>query len=529
MKIILSLFLVALSISCATTKFTNSDRGNYGHVNYSNKIEEVLNVKVGIIPQPEVPPSAKEKAKRFFDLNDSLPHAYLRAITSKATTIGNITDALKLTIYEPDPPKPSGPPGDEDFTKIKVRLLISNIKKYYNDPALLHPNTRLEFLNTTFKLSSNAYIIESIDKVENDFETIDFGELSREQTVKFDAKLTGEAGAEAGTSFENTSKGTNTFDKKGNNENNVYDANGNLLGKIGSSGGIIKTNESTGTNKANASANATGKAELAYANQETIKENLNIKFKKLKTGIAFTNNEITLSQRGSPLSDISENVIINLTLKIDNKPSLNFKSKDIAIFNDLLDTTKKPIKPNALVFKNTRNLTYIPCSLNDQLKIDIINEGAIRAVKNQKKGRNILEWDDKVTYYSFNSTSAQQILDVSTKGQCNEVYRMVALIKNQKYILHIANPAQAKREVYFYGTQSCVNFKNWVEHHLINAKNPAVNISDYQTLGLELSFFNGKPGLTTPNIYLAAPAATFSSANLTLLSDIDFIGFEKVN
>jgi hypothetical protein len=530
MKQAISILLVILSLSCATTKFTNNDRGNYGHKDYSKEINNVLNVKVGIIPQPETPVKAKEKEKRFFDLNDSLPHAYLRAITSKASNIGEITTALKLPIYEPPTPKTPNPPGDEDFTKIKVRLLISNIKKYYNDPELLHPNTRLEFLNTTFKLSSDAYIIESIDKVENDFETIDFGELSRDQTVKFDAKLTGEAGGDAGVSFENTTKGTNTFDKKGNKENNVYDADGNLLGKIGSSGNIIKTNEATGTSKANASAKATGKAEVAYANQETIKENLNIKFKKLKTGIAFTNKEIILSQRGSPLSDISDNVIINLTLKLDNKPNLNFKSKDIAIFNDLFDTAKKPIKPNALVFSNTRNVTYIPCSLNDQLKIDITSDGAIRKVKNQKKGRNILEWDDKVSYYTFkNNKEAQQILDISTKSQCNEVYRMVALIKDQKYILNIANPAQNKREVYFYGTQSCVNFKNWVEHHLINAKNATVSITEFQTTGLELSFFNGTTGIATPNIFLAAPSSIFTTTNRTDLGKIDFIGFEKVN
>lgn len=528
MKKILSLLLIAFSISCATTKFTNSDRGNYGHVDYTDKIGAVLNVKVGIIPQPETPPKAKEKAKRFFELNDSLPHAYLRAITSKATTISDITTALKQPIYEPDAPKPSDLPGDQDFTKIKVRLLISNIKKYYNDPALLHPNTRLEFLNTTFKLSSNAYIIESIDKVENDFETIDFGELSRDQTVKFDAKLTGEVGADAGASFENTTKGTNTFDKKGNKENNVYDSDGNLLGKIGSSGNILKTNEATGTNKANASAKATGKAEVAYANQETIKENLNIKFKKLKTGIAFTNNEITLSQRGSPLSDISENVIINLTLKLDKKPNLNFKSKDIAIFNALFDAARKPTKPSALTFTGTRNVTYIPCSLSEQLKIDITNDGAIRKVKNQKKGRNILEWDDKVSYYTFkNNKEAQQILDISTKSQCNEVYRMVALINDQKYILNIANPTE--REVYFYGTQSCVNFKNWVEHQIMNANDVAVNIADFQNSSLKLSFFNGTPGLAIPNIYLAAPSSNFTSSNRTNLGKIDFIGFEKVN
>ncbi len=527
MKKVISLLLVSLSLSCASTKFTNNDRGNYGHVDYSDSIGTVLNVKVGIIPQPETPPKAKEKVKRFFDLNDSLPYAYLRAITSKATTIGDITAALKLPIYEPDAPKPAIPPGDEDFTKIKVRLLISNIKKYYNDQELLHPNTRLEFLNTTFKLNSNVYIIESIDKVENDFETIDFGELSREQTVKFDAKLTGEAGTEAGTSFENTSKGNNTFDRKENQEKNVYDEYGNLLGKVGDSGNIKKTNENGNTNKSNVSAKLTGKAELAYANYATIKENLNIKFKKLKTGIAFTNNEITLSQRGSPLSDISENVIINLTLKINNEANLNFKSKDIAIFNELFDASRKPTKPSALVFSGTRNVTYIPCTLNEQLKIDITNEGAIRTAKNQKKGRNILEWDDKVIYYTFkNNKEAQQILDISTKGQCNEVYIMVALIKEQKYYLSIANPAE--RDVNFYGTQSCVNFKNWVENQILNVKNTVVNITDFQTSGLKLSFYNGSLPSSTQNIYLAAPAAAFTESNRTALGTIDFIGFEKV-
>lgn len=453
-----STFLILLLglVSCAGPKLTNNDRGNYDYRSISDP-KEVLDVTVSVLPLPDPPEKTPEKAKTFFDLRDSIPNTYLRVIGSKANNTKEVIEAVKEPLSVVKEAK-TAPVKEINDHEIKLRFLFTNSKKYYNREDLMHSNTRLEFLNTSLKLNSTDFYIYTIDKLENEFEKVDMGTLEREQDVSFESKLTGEAGTNV--SAERTAGALNTqTNQMGNSqESKVYDEAGNLIGILNSTNGSNTTNTENQSNTRKLSNALNAKADLRYANSETIKEALHIKYNKLKTGYAFTPTKLTLSQRGAVLTDISDMVFVTATLRL---AASKVASRDVIEFKNLLDDKGRP-QPLDKLDKIYRRVNYIPCSgtISD-ITMEVNYEGALRAVKNLKRGRNTLEFDDKVMYYRFEDSLSSSFV-FEKAAHCQTVYRVEARFgkDNAAYVLsgNISDPEY----IYLYGKHNPKALIDWM-------------------------------------------------------------------
>jgi hypothetical protein len=414
-----------------------------------------------------------------------------------------------------------------DLTEIKVRLLISNIKKYYSHKELLHPNTRLEFLDTEIKLNDPNFVIYSVDKIQNDFEIIDMGTLSREQTVGFTTNITPEIGSSTETISDKGGKTTSVTGNEEVSELDVYNDKGVKIGTIKTTQ-KPSTEDRTNNTKTSSKSGASAKAELKYSNEETIKEALSVKFKKMKTGFAFTNESITLMQRGYQLSDISDNVVINLTLKLKNIPTGLTNTKTVSTFNGLFEASGKPIEPNKINPPAKTLVSYFSCQANPNLNIplEVKYEGLIRATRNLTRGRNILESDDKVKYYTIPQiTSPAQPMNVPLTSQCTEVFSLkVKTIGNTEYILY--DRSGALKEVYFYLKDNPAIFQDWLMAQLAIANLASTPPSHFTNRNLNLVFRAVVSGSQPDEAILTGP--NFSSADLDFLKSIRSVGFEVV-
>ncbi|UOB19358.1 hypothetical protein [Abyssalbus ytuae] len=506
--LILALFIT----SCVNTKFTNHDRGNYEYKKLTTP-EKAIEVNVSAIPMPPKKKKESEKPKTFFDLRDSVPHKYLEVIGGKAKNTDEIIKAINTDLSIVQSPKKNNIIKDLHQNEITLRLLFSNIKKYYNYESLMHPNTRLEFLTTQINLENSNVYFYSIDKIENQFEEIDLGTLERNQSVSFNSKLTGNAGVsnsvEDSRSFSQISNPTYDYEDI----QNAYDENGNLIGTIKNTNKYTKSNTSTKNNKKTSAQSLSASGEVAYANVESIKENLAIKYKKIKTGFSFTPNSFILSQRGSPLSDISENVVITATFKIKNE-KLFLDTKRISAFSNLFKKDGSINKVDDITITEKR-LQYSPCYISSEITLDIDYEGAIRAVKNDKKGRNSLEWDDNVIYYSFDKKNNQNQIIIPKSEFCHNLYKLKVTFKgdNKKYYLKRAgNPPE---EILFYDDDDIRSFRLWFQkliqsENISNLQSNKHNFVLYSTQDNQIPFSNS--GIT--------------SAQYEKLKNIEQISFE---
>ncbi len=527
----LSLFFFMLLCSCAAPRFTNNDRGRYEHEDLdAGTSAKVVQVKAGILPQvkPQEPP--KEMPPTFINLKDTLNFAYLRAVASKARNVDQLLLGLRAELINPRTVvenTPTGSTNEVDLTEVKVRLLISNIKKYYYHKDLLHPNTRLEFLDTEIKLDDTNFVIYSVDRIQNDFEIIDMGTLSREQTAGFTTNITPEIGSSTETISDKGGKTTSITGNEEVSESDVYNDKGIKIGTIKTTQ-KPSTEDKTNNTKTTSKSGASAKADLKYSNEETIKEALSIKFKKMKTGFAFTNNSITLMQRGYQLSDISDNVVINLTLKLKNIPTGLTNTKTVSTFNGLFAALGNPIEPNKINPPSNKLVSYFSCQANPNLNIplEIKYEGLIRATRNLTRGRNILESDDKVKYYTIPQiTSPAQNVNVPLSSQCTEVFRLkVKTLSNTEYILH--SRAGALKEVYFYLKDNPAIFQDWLMAQLAIANLAGTPLSHFTNPNLNLVFRAVLAGSQPDEAILMGP--NFLSADLDFLKTIRSVGFEIV-
>ena len=125
---------ILMLASCASPKLTNNDRGKYQYKKLTNP-ETVLEVTVNSLPLPDAPKKEPEKLKTFFDLRDSIPNTFLQVIGAKAKDTKEILDAIKERLSKVENQPASGITTNVntlDKNGIKVRLLFTNIKKYYN-------------------------------------------------------------------------------------------------------------------------------------------------------------------------------------------------------------------------------------------------------------------------------------------------------------------------------------------------------------------------------------------------------------
>lgn len=389
LKIISFLPILILVNSCNTAnpRLTNTHSGKY-KVGKTLK-SDFLDVQVAVIPVSS-PIRVSEKAKTFSDLRDSIPHKYLEILGEKVKTAENLIKYVKepLNII---PPAFSSIL-KTDYATQRVRFVIGNIKNYQllaskKQPEFLHPNTRLETLNTSIDFSASDFEIVSIDKLESEFEEIDLGNLSRTQETNFTSKLTGQYGATStsGNSALNVSEPANG----GEGENNKMSTKG-----LGAS------------------------SEIGFNNTETIVEALQVKLKRLKTGFVFNKESITVSQHGANLLDISDNIIVTATIFPKLKAGLK---TDVVLFFSNLFKDKVPQNASELTL-NRRNIKYMKC---EERKVDVSvnSKGLLRTVQNKIQGDNNLEFDDKVIYYPFNlQTKNPNIATISNWTNCTKLY-----------------------------------------------------------------------------------------------------------
>src|SRR5690606_18327301 len=130
----------------------------------------------------------RPKSTLFLEMRDSLPHLYMKLLSDK---IGD-ADTFISQLSRPIIPALKGQSNlkQTNYTEYKLQLVFSNLKRYYNDKRLMHPNSRLEFLTTYLSLPvGSAASFYNINKLQNEFEEIDLGTLSRDQTVSLNAKI----------------------------------------------------------------------------------------------------------------------------------------------------------------------------------------------------------------------------------------------------------------------------------------------------------------------------------------------------
>ncbi|AXG69588.1 hypothetical protein KORDIASMS9_01813 [Kordia sp. SMS9] len=506
--LVLITFLLILS-SCASTRFSNL----YHTIEHKGEIKDVVSVNVNALPVPNSTKQKEEKPKTFFDLRDSIPHVFLKVIGEKSSDETKIIKAIQspLSIVKK---KTNVSTKLKNLTEIKVRLLFSNIKKYYKNKQLLHPGTRMEFLNTEVKVTqpSDLYIF-NIDRLENEFESIDMGTLERTNSVDFSSGISGEA-----TGSVSSDSGSNISNNVSNelinsNTQNVYDINGNLLGTISNGNNTTDStkNDKSSNNKIEATKGA--KADIKFASNEVIKEALNLNYKRLKTGFSFNEKEITISQRGRPLSDISDIVLVTATLKF-NQTRVRTTTNILTNFKNLFSNQKSKIADN--ISLNQYIFRAIYCSNANDVMLDVNYEGIIRAPKTSRRGRNILEYDDKVKYFDINNKTNPKTIAIPKEYYCEDVYYILAdLPMVNDLLLKISLPGARKSTLLMHLNDSPKEFVEWIQDQI---RNPLA--TNLQTNKFELIF--EKRGVT-PVPVVKSTLSSGEISNIQNLSNIRLI------
>jgi hypothetical protein len=439
----LACVLVMLLSSCAKPLISNLEKGTYKYD--TTAPEHILDVSVSIMPVPKKA-TEPEKPKTFFDLRDSLPHIFLKVMATKT----NDPDKLIALLYKPLSVVEKKPTEQKplDYTQYSVRFSFSNLKQYYNDGRFMHPNTRLEFLTTSLSIPDRSPItFYNIDRLENEFEDIDLGTLSRDQTVSLNAKLS--ADGALGTSYLNNHTGTsnNSASQQNGKTKSVYDDKGNVIGTLNKAGTFTSGNESTSGNSASADAKVSASAEADYLNSESIKEAVAVKLKRLRTGFNFSNKKLTIAQRGRPLGDISDNIYVTAILKIADPTDI--LEINVYSIDNLYNENNQPIAANQLKFTK-RKVKFAPCDNVNDIDLTTNYEGAIRAVRNENgdDGTNALEYDDKVTYYKIPSRTGKP-LRIDKNEYCKNAFKYTAKDDHAgNYVLKIAAPTEDEMDVF---------------------------------------------------------------------------------
>jgi hypothetical protein len=403
-----------------------------------------------------------------------------------------------------------------DYTTYKVLLNFSHWNKFYNSENYMHPNTRLEYLTTHLIIPENTNItFHTIDRLENEFDEIDLGILSRDQSVTFNTKLTGEFGS--GSTLSNATTGKNTG-SSGNTiagKSNVYDEKGNVIGTIDNTSTTGNIKEGTNSSTVTGSANAKATGEIGYLNNETVKESVAVKLKRLRTGFSFSNRELVIAQRGRPLGDISYNTFVTVTLKVSNTTNV------FSLFVYDFDTTfvvGGAVKADKLKFSR-RQVNFVRCDGSENIVLTTSYEGAIRSVVNSEKnpGTNALEYDDKIMFYKFQNNSGPTV-NIEKALYCKKAFKVVAKdAANNEYVLKIANPVPEELDLFVDDRPEV--FLQWILEHQFNPVSANLSTTRYD-------MYFERPG-TNIRIYLVKDSLT--NGDLAAIRDLRDIRLEIRN
>ena len=420
--------------TCASPKITNQHRGTYKF-----KQEEqntLLSVSLAKIPNKKTKPKPKEDPNQYFlNLRDSLPHLYMRIMGDKTTHPDSFITYLQRPFLTKETTTTKAP--IIDYATTKITLLLAVDKRYAFNESYVHPNTRLGVLETVIELENKDGLFEfySIDKFTNDIETIDFGTLSRKQSVNLSGELSANASglsSSEGTSSSNTSN-TNTA---GNGiARTLYDENGNIEALITDSNEIVLLDQSGATEKGNSSFSLGTQGKVTFTNQESIDEALNLRSKRLRVGYSFRPDSIIVRQQSSPLNDISNNVIMEATVKI-NKVGGGARSVPTIDFSNLFSKDFAP-NPASKLEADLQMVSYFPCSpasAENSVTIKTYYQGLIRRVKNRRRTTNVLEYDDKVEYVHVDGERSDVIV-IPSSDFCKNLYAVAAFSNGTQFRL----------------------------------------------------------------------------------------------
>ncbi|AMR29943.1 hypothetical protein A0256_00190 [Mucilaginibacter sp. PAMC 26640] len=442
-----SAVVAALLTGCGGVKpvITNTHEGVYEHTTAKEAPLEVRVDPRPLNPAKESPPPAKT----FVDWPDSLKHIYLKAMAKRTTTPKELVEALQLPLAveekKPEAPRPT------KFDEYKIVFEFANIKHYFRDKIYAHPDTRLEFLNTTLNINKGSYAyFYTIDKLQNEFEELDMGSLERTQNVNFNVKgnITGALGS--GASTKNTNNTTDTNNSGNNQSAGAFDAAGNQTSVNGTTGGNQSTRQGTNETNASAEAKVTAGLEAAYANEQMLKEATAIKGKRMMLGFAVGPDQLTVSQRSRPISDISQNVFVTANLKFGNPDDSSnlVTNAEISYFSGLYNGDNQPVAAGKLG-NSQRIVTYVDRALAKNISFIVGFEGELRAVGNEsgKSGNNALEYDDHITYYYFKKDNSYTF-KLDHNEFAKTAYQIKAQMNGRPAYLYIASPVRRILEVF---------------------------------------------------------------------------------
>lgn len=512
-----------LFVACTTPKLTNLHKGAYKVEDLPNP-NEIITVNVNVIPLTPPKKLVTDRAKYFFDLNDSTQNKYLDVIKGM---VDNNTDSLlkvlKKPLYEP---KKTAKQLQTDFIKIRTRFNLSNLKHYHMKDSLqkysnfIHPNTRLAWLNSTIKLEEGSQLeISTIDRLETVYESVILGSIERTQDVSFNAKLTGQYGINS-----EVSQGSSTSRAIGpgastTSVTNVYDADGNLIDSITTeqSDSQSSSRDVNSGNKTGVSAGAG--AEVGYGNSETLKEAFNLAYNDFKTGFSFDKESISISQKGRMFADISDNVIVTATMR-PKSPFIKISKVDN--FSVLFEKNGKPKAADKITVAG-RTIQYLPCTLlygeeKVSNKLSFSYNGLLRTALNHPRKTNRLEYDDKVVYYPFSYTQPEKSakdIEINLLEYCQKVYEVYATFKGDgdKYQLKISNPGTMNVTI-LEDDDPWPLFK-WIKDMAMNADETQLSTSKFS-----LFFVNTKSGKRLDFVNTKLDEGTI--AKLKTLVDIEF-------
>lgn len=460
MKEVYLLALILLMSCKAKPKLSNSFNSKITWKKYSDP-EKILYVNVNTLPLPEKPKEPKKEAVKIFQLRDSLPHKLIEVFADKTTNVKDLVEAFKLPLSKIESDKPKIP--ELPNNRIKLRFQFSNIKKYFNDEIMVHPNTRLDRLNTTLTITNGNYHFLTIDRLENEIEEMDMGTLKRTNKVSYNGKLTGNLGSTSNTQSTDNKGYNNTFSNTNGGNRKLYDENGNEVNVFQNSDGnsfnYIDNNSKTDSSSTGAGING----ELSYNNEDSIEEAVNLQLRRPKTSFSFSKDKLIVSQKGFFNYDISDNVFVTATLEA-NSLSRIVSPANALDFSSIYDKDGKYKKVNSIGFKR-KPFEYVPCMNSQKIPISIYYEGSLRTV-DTKNGNNLLEYDDNITYYNFSKQLDENTLIIDKWDNCNDVFIVIAESKttNKKYRLCIDDSLSRQQNEVVELYDNKYSFLRWLSH-----------------------------------------------------------------
>ncbi|NKI30578.1 hypothetical protein HCU67_01370 [Muricauda sp. DJ-13] len=391
----------------------------------------------------------------------------LKVLGDNTNSAAKIIELIKEPLSKvEEPKKKTTSKSDINLTSFKARFLFSNIKKFYTHDSLMHDNTRLEFLNTTLCLNNSNIKIYSIDRIENELETIDLGTLERTNEVTFNSKIAAELGAKINNGNSSNTVSESTTGTNNSDTQNEFDASETPTSSV-----LSGSNQSNNTTQTDSTSNSSEvnqgvSAELGYNNTENIKENLTLKKSTIKTSFSFTPKTITVAQRGRPLAGITDNVVLTATMKFKEGQSANvFDFSNMFNEYDLNEANKIDVK--------RYNVGYIQCNETEDMEFsfDVAYDGVVRGVKNLEIGNNIGEFDDRVKFYRIADDDISQLEEptISKYDYCKKVFEVKANVESKdsikNYILKIDRYGYQEK-VYLFEDDDPVLFYGWLNRIL---------------------------------------------------------------